>query len=64
MRVLTSKDADLSSYFDKVNDKINKEILLNKHTIQANKGKVFGQLALEHIFGFSNTFIKNRKLRF
>ena len=63
MRVLTSKDADLSSYFDKVN-KINKEILLNKHTIQANKGKVFGQLALEHIFGFSNTFNKNRKLRF
>ena len=32
------------------------EILIDCHTIQANKGKVFGQLALGHIFGFCNIF--------
>ena len=57
MRVLTSKDGDLSSAFDKINENnINdtslKEILIDNHTLQANKGKIVGQLPLEHIFGF------------
>ena len=35
--------------------------LIDKHAIQANKGKVFGQLAIEHIFGFCRTFQKVTK---
>ena len=65
MRLLTSKDADLSSYFDKNgesvidNDNPLKQILINNHTVDANKGRVKGQLALENIFGFCKTFKKN-----
>ena len=64
MRLLTSKDADLSSYFDKngesVIDNNNplKQILINNHTVDANKGRVKGHLALENIFGFCKTFKK------
>ena len=68
MRFLTSKDGDLSSYFDKnggavIND-INplKRILINNHAIEANKGKIKGHLALEHIFGFCKTFKKITKI--
>ena len=66
MRLLTSKDGDLSSFFDKIgasalNDKnILKRILINNHTA-ANKGKYKGQLALDHHFGFCKTFKKVTK---
>ena len=61
MRLLTSKDSDLSSCFDKsgentLNDNNTlKRILFNNHT-GANKGKYKGKLELEHIFGFCKTF--------
>ena len=67
MRLLTSKDADLSSYFDKNgesvidNDNPLKQILINNHTVDANKGRVKGHLALENIFGFCKTFKKITK---
>ena len=67
MRVLTSKDNDLSSAFAKIigND-INgtplKDIIINNHTVHANKGKINGQLPLEPIFlGFARTFKKITK---
>ena len=61
MRVLTSKDGDFSSYFDKINQETIKnttlkEIISDHHTKQANRGKIYGQPALEHIFGFWITF--------
>ena len=30
--------------------------LIDKHAIQANEGKVVGQLEIEHNFGFCRTF--------
>ena len=49
MRVLTFKDGDLPSYFDEKNENISnsrslKEILIDNHTTQENKVKVFGIL--------------------
>ena len=67
MRLLTSKDGDLSSYFDKNgesvldNDNPPKQLLINNHPQEINKGKIKGQLALEHIFGFCKTFEKITK---
>ena len=67
MRLLTSKDGYLSSYFDKngeaVIDDNNplKKILINNHAVEANIGKIKGHLALEHIFGFCKTFKKITK---
>ena len=64
MRVLTYKDGDLSSYFDKNgesvidNDNPLKKILINNHAQEANKGKIKGPLLLEHVFGFCKTFKK------
>ena len=61
MRLLTSKDSDSSSCFDKsgesaLNDKnLLKRILINNHT-DANKGKYKGKLELGHNFGFHLTF--------
>ena len=70
MRLLTSKDNDLFSCFDKngenpLND-INtlKRIVINNHT-GANKGKYKSKLELEHIFRFCKTFKKiTKKLGF
>ena len=63
MRVLTSKDGDLLSNFDKIdetpegsNNTSLRHMLINNHTVEANRGKVKGQLPLEHIFGFCKTF--------
>ena len=59
MRVLTSKDGKLSTYFGKIIENINttlKKILIDNHTTQAKKGKIFGIIRLEHIFGFCKTF--------
>ena len=67
MRLLTSKDGDLSSYFDKNgesvlgNDNPLKQILINNHAQEVKKGKFKGQLAFEHIFGFCKTFKKITK---
>ena len=49
MRVLTFIDCDLGSKFDKVkeniiNDTSTKDILIDNHTTQTNKGKISGQL--------------------
>ena len=62
MRLLTSKDSDLSSCFDKscespLDDNVLKRILINNH-LDANKGRYRGRLELEHIFGFCKTFEK------
>ena len=67
MRLLTSKDSDLSSCFDKngenaLNDiNVLKRILINNHATPARKSKIKGQLALEHLFGFCKTFKKITK---
>ena len=67
MRMITSKDSDLSSYFDKNgesvldNDNSLKQILINNHPQEVNKGKIKGQLALDQIFGFCKTFKKITK---
>ena len=66
-RLLTFKDGDLSSYFDKNgesvidNDNPLRKTLINNHVREANKGKIKGQLALEFIFGFCKTFKKITK---
>ena len=73
MRVLTSKDGDLLSQFDNINEGKGdadfdstslKKMLINNHDL-ANKGKIKGQLPLEHIFGFCKSFEKiTKKLGF
>ena len=67
MRLVTHKDADLSTYFDIIDeseDKINnsslKQIHINNHT-EANRGLIRGHLPLEYIFGFARSFKKIRK---
>ena len=63
MRLLTSKDGDLSSCFDKSGESalsdnnLLKRILVDNHT-DANKGKNKGKLDLEQIFGLCKTFEK------
>ena len=53
MRYLTSKDGDLLSHFDNINEGNTpvdfnstsfKQILIHNHTVEANKGKIKGQL--------------------
>ena len=57
MRVLTSKDGDFASYFDKIVEtqagvgaSTKKQILNNTNNIDANNGKIDGQLPLEYLF--------------
>ena len=65
MRAPTSKDGDLLSHFDKI-DESEAEIenislhhhLINNHDLAANKGKIKGVLPLEQNFGFCRTFKK------
>ena len=67
MLLLTSKDSDLSSCFDKIgekpldNDNSLKEILFNNYTDEVDKGKVQGHLPLEHKFGFCKSLEKITK---
>ena len=73
MRVLFSKDSDLLSQFDNINEGNGnadfnstslKKMLIDNHNIagqEANKGKIKGQLALENIFGFCKSFKKITK---
>ena len=63
MRALTSRDRDLLSRFDKIDEseaETESTSLLhhlnNNHDLPANKGKIIGQLPLEHSFGFCQTF--------
>ena len=69
MKSSTSKDGDLLSQFDNINegeteDDIRSASLhkmwINIH-IEANRGKIKGQLPLEDIFGFCKTFKKITK---
>ena len=74
MRPLTSKDGDLLSRFNNINDtdantsmKNNSlnDRLINSHSVAVNRRKIGGQLPLEHIFGFCKTFRKvNKNLGF
>ena len=57
MSFITSKNEEFICCFDKIdeNNMDNtslKQILLNNHDLDVNKGKLRGQLPLEHIFGF------------
>ena len=68
MRALTSKDGDLLSHFDQIdesaaesNNTSLKHMLINNHTEAVNRGKIKGQLLLEDIFGFCKTFKKITK---
>ena len=65
-RVSTNIEGGLSSYFDKrkedkIKDTTLGELLIDNHTIQNTKEKIFGQLSLEHNFGLCNTFKKVTK---
>ena len=69
MKSLTSKDGDLLSQFDNLNEGETEanirstslyKMLINNH-IEVNRGKIKGQLALEDVFGFCKTFKKITK---
>ena len=72
LRALTSKDRDLLSHFDKIDEsqaKIGntslKHLLINNHDVAFNKGKLKGQIPLEHKIGLCRTFKKmTKQLRF
>ena len=73
MRVVSTRDGDLLSQFDNIIEEIGadeaatsdniRNTSLNKITNHeaVNRGKIKGQLPLEHIFGFSKTFKKVTK---
>ena len=75
MRVISSRDGDLLSQFDNMNEEIGaddnatfnniRSTSLNKMLItnhaEANRGKLKGELPLEHKFGFCKTFKKVTK---
>ena len=61
MRLITWKEGDFSSCFDKINkNDFNmlsvKQILCNSHAIDAKKSKIEGKVQLEQLFGFCKTF--------
>ena len=63
MRALTSKDGNILSHIDKIDEpqaEIHntslKHTLVNNNDVGANKGKSKGLLPLEHAFGFCRTF--------
>ena len=68
MRNITSKDGDLLSHFDKI-DEFQDGIgntslhhhLINNHEVAASKGKITGQIPFQHFFGFCRTFRKITK---
>ena len=76
MRLVSSRDGDLLSQFDNINAEIGaneaatsdnirttslNKMLISNHEENANRGKLKGQLSLEHIFGFCKTFKKVTK---
>ena len=71
MRFVSSRDGDLLSQFDNINEELGADdnatsdiirsgslnkILITNHEEAVNRGKIKGQLSLEHIFGFCKTF--------
>ena len=63
LRLLTHKDGDLSSYFDKIvereagiGDSTLKHMLIKSHINEDNRDKIIANLPLEHKFGFCKTF--------
>ena len=63
MRVLTAKDGDLLSYFDKIDESLNgkkgsslNQILIANLEQVTDRVKIKGQLPLERLFGFCKTF--------
>ena len=70
MRVLTSKDGDLLSQFDNISEGNTdadfestslKNMLIDNHDNDADRGKIKAQLPLEHIFEFCKSFKKVTK---
>ena len=76
MRVVSSRDGDLLSQFDNIDEKVGADedattdiiqdtslhkMLIANHENGPNRGKIKGQLPLEHIFGFCKTFKKVTK---
>ena len=70
VRVLTSKDGDLLSQFDNINEGNKnddfdstslKQMLIDNHEDDADRGKIKAQLAHEQIFGFCKSFKKVTK---
>ena len=67
IRAVTSKDGDLLSHFDNIDETEDgnkntslKEMPINNHT-KANRGKIKGHLPLEQTFDFCETFNKITK---
>ena len=65
MRVLTNKDRYLLSHFDKSDESQNgmkgfslNQMLIDNYKQVDDRGKIKGQLPLEHIFGLCKTFRK------
>ena len=70
MRIVSSRDGDLLSQFDSIDEKVGNDehattaiiqdkslhkMLIANHENDPNRGKIKGQLPLEHIFGFRIT---------
>ena len=72
MRALKSKDRDILSPFHEIDEsqanihrKSVKDLLNDNHGVAADKDKIKGQLLLEQIFGFCQTFKKiSKQLKF
>ena len=80
MRLVSSRDGDLLSQFDNIKEEIGaneaatsnnirstslNKMLFTNHEEDVNRGKINGQLPLEHIIGFCKTFKKvTKKLGF
>ena len=69
MRILTQKDGDPSSYFDKIDEREDgianstlKHVLIDSHTNEDKKGRKRANLLLAHSFGFCKTFKKKQKV--
>ena len=75
MRVISSRDGDLLSQFDNINEQVGADDATTAENIQStslnkmlitnheapNRGRIRGQLGLEDIFGFCKTFKKVTK---
>ena len=73
IRVLTSKDGDLLSQFDNINESNTnddfdstslKKMLIDNHENDADRGKIKAQLPLEHIIELCKSFKKTKNLGF
>ena len=77
IKVVSSRDGDLLSQFDNINEEIGvneaatsdnfrstslNKMLITNHEADVNRGKIKGQLPLEHKFGFCKTYKKVTKI--